>query len=295
MPVLPTREAMSFLDELKEQRWDDHRLYHHSRINQSLHLLSALSFLTAYVLLAVQPGIAALVGWLVAMWSRQIGHFFFEPKDFDEVNQLSHERKEEIKVGYNLRRKVVLLSIWALSPLAAVARSGARRAARSAHADWIGFVDNVALMWLVLGAAGLLFRTVQLFFIRSVQTGLVWCTKILTDPFHDVQLYHKSPLYLLRGELIDPMHHVHVDGAAAEQLADDERRARRKSAQAGRLTAAALRRPNSAASTSRRIARRIDLLSAPAPSTTSRRLASPRRPRRSARRRRGSPRPCSCG
>ncbi len=42
-------------------------------------------------------------------------------------------------------------------------------------------------------AAGLLFRTVQLFFIRSVQTGLVWCTKILTDPFHDVQLYHKSP------------------------------------------------------------------------------------------------------
>ena len=61
----------------------------------------------------------------------------------------------------------------------------------------------------------------QLFFIRSVQTGLVWCTKILTDPFHDLQLYHKSPLYLLRGELIDPMHHVHADGAAPEQLADD--------------------------------------------------------------------------
>jgi len=29
-----------------------------------------------------------------------------------------HSRyKEEVKVGYNLRRKVVLLSIWALSPL----------------------------------------------------------------------------------------------------------------------------------------------------------------------------------
>lgn len=206
---------LSFLDELKEQRWDDHRLYHHSRINQSLHLVSALSFLTAYVLLAVHPGIAALVGWFVAMWSRQIGHFFFEPKDFDEVNQLSHERKEEIKVGYNLRRKVVLLTIWALSPLALLV-DPALGGVLEPHADWVGFVDNVALVWLVLGAAGLLFRTVQLFFIRGVQTGLVWCTKILTDPFHDVQLYHKSPLHLLRGELIDPMHHVRSDAAAAQ-------------------------------------------------------------------------------
>jgi hypothetical protein len=28
-------------------------------------------------------------------------------------------------------------------------------------------------------------------------------TKILTDPFHDLKLYWRSPLYLLRGELID--------------------------------------------------------------------------------------------
>ena len=44
----------------------------------------------------------------------------------------------------------------------------------------------------------------QLFFIKDVQTGLVWVTKIVTDPFHDIKLYHKAPLYLLRGELIDP-------------------------------------------------------------------------------------------
>jgi hypothetical protein len=211
-----TLSFLSFLDELKEQRWDDHRLYHHSRINQSLHLVSALSFLAAYVLLAVQPGIAALVGWIVAMWSRQVGHFFFEPKDFDEINQLSHERKEEIKVGYNLRRKVVLLAIWALSPLLILV-DPTLGGALEPHADWASFIDNVALVWLVLGAVGLLFRTVQLFFIRSVQTGLVWCTKIVTDPFHDVQLYLKSPLYLLRGELIDPMRHVHGDAAARER------------------------------------------------------------------------------
>jgi hypothetical protein len=211
---------LGFLAELEEQRWDDHRLYHHSRINQSLHLVSALSFLTAYGLLAVHPGIAALVGWLVAMWSRQIGHFFFEPQDFDEVNQLTHEHKEEIKVGYNLRRKVVLLTLWALSPLLLLV-DPTLGGLLAAHADWVDFVDNIAVIWLVLGAAGLLFRTVQLFFIRSVQTGLVWCTKILTDPFHDVQLYHRSPLALLRGELIDPMHHVRADAAASEQLADD--------------------------------------------------------------------------
>src|SRR5512139_476088 len=88
--------SKTFLAELAEQRWDDHRLYHHSRINQSLHFVSALSFLTAYATLFVSPGMAALVGWFVAMWSRQIGHFFFEPKDYDEVNHLSHDAKEAI-------------------------------------------------------------------------------------------------------------------------------------------------------------------------------------------------------
>ena len=33
------------LATLKEQRWDDHRYYHHSRINQTLHFVSACSFL----------------------------------------------------------------------------------------------------------------------------------------------------------------------------------------------------------------------------------------------------------
>src|SRR5215831_16144786 len=106
----------SFLQELKTQRWDDHRFYHHSRVNQSLHFVSALSFLFAYALVFKDPAGAALIGWLVGMVTRQSGHFFFEPKGYDEVNEATHEHKEEIKVGYNLRRKVVLLAIWALSP-----------------------------------------------------------------------------------------------------------------------------------------------------------------------------------
>jgi len=66
------------------------------------------------------------------------------------------------------------------------------------------FMRHVGEIWLVIGVGALLFRTVQLFFLRGVQTGLVWLTKILTDPFHDVKLYCKSPLYLIRGELMDP-------------------------------------------------------------------------------------------
>src|SRR3974390_384157 len=112
------RRMHSFLRDLKTQRWDDHRYYHHSRINQSLHLLSALCFLTTYVTIFRSPTAAAMIGWLGAMVSRQLGHFFFEPKGYDQVNRASHEHKEAIKVGYNLRRKVVLLSLWGISPLA---------------------------------------------------------------------------------------------------------------------------------------------------------------------------------
>ncbi len=70
----------SFLEALRIQRWDDHRYYHHSRINQTLHLISALSFLTAYAVMFTNPAAAALLAWLVSMTSRQAGHFFFEPK-----------------------------------------------------------------------------------------------------------------------------------------------------------------------------------------------------------------------
>ena len=55
----------SFLAELRTQRWDDHRYYHHSRINQSLHFLSAVSFLVAYAMMFKDPVKSALIGWLV--------------------------------------------------------------------------------------------------------------------------------------------------------------------------------------------------------------------------------------
>jgi hypothetical protein len=50
----------NFLETLRTQRWDDHRYYHHSRINQSLHFVSALSFLFAYVMIFKDPAVSAL-------------------------------------------------------------------------------------------------------------------------------------------------------------------------------------------------------------------------------------------
>jgi hypothetical protein len=193
-----------FWRALQEQRWDDHRYYHHSPVNQSLHFLSALTFLCTYVLLFTRPVAAALVGWLLAMVLRQVGHFFFEPKGYDAANQATHEYKEAVKVGYNLRRKVVLLSIWALLPLALLV-DPTLGGLLTPRAGVAGFVASVSLLWLALGIGAVLFRTVQLFFVKDVQTGLVWMTKILTDPFHDIKLYHRAPLQLLRGDWFDPV------------------------------------------------------------------------------------------
>ena len=196
-----------FLHALKVQRWDDHRYYHQSRINQTLHFISAISFLTAYALLFKNPALAALIGWLVSMVTRQSGHFFFEPLGYDHVNQATNDYKEAVKVGYNLKRKMILISIWALAPMMLFVDPTMFGLFEPAT-DRSALIDQVGIIWLAVGVGGLLFRTVQLFFIRDVQTGLVWMTKILTDPFHDLVLYYKAPFYLLRGQLIDPMDHA---------------------------------------------------------------------------------------
>ena len=191
---------MTFSEALTEQRWDDHRYYHHNRVNQALHLVSAFSFIGAYAFLFIDPFVAVMLAWLVAMPSRQLGHFWFEPHDYDQVNQATHEHKEAIKVGYNLRRKAILLTIWALVPVVLLVEP-TLFGALTRHTTWYEFAQNVSRVWLVLGFAAVIARSVQLFFIRNVQTGLVWATKILTDPFHDIKLYHRAPLQVLRGEM----------------------------------------------------------------------------------------------
>ena len=191
-----------FLKQLSIQRWDDHRYYHQSRINQTLHLISALSFLVAYVVLFFDPAIAGLIGVLFSMGTRQSGHFFFEPLGYDEVNQATNEYKEQIKVGFNLHRKIVIISIWAVTPVLLFIFPGMFGLFQPST-SFLTFVHQTGLMWFALGVGGLLFRTIHLFFLKDVMTGLVWMTKILTDPFHDIKQYYNAPLALLRGEMVE--------------------------------------------------------------------------------------------
>lgn len=188
-------------DTLKTQRWDDYRYYHQSRINQTLHLISAVIFLGCYVLLFKDPAMAGLVGWL-AMLTRQTGHFFFEPNGYDTANNVTYEYKEAVKVGYNQKRKIVLLTVWGLAPLV-LFLFPTLFGIFTPPASRIDFIRHVGLIWLFIGIGGGLFRMIQLFIIKDVRTGLVWVSKVLTDPFHNIVLYYKSPLALMRGELID--------------------------------------------------------------------------------------------
>ena len=91
------------------------------------------------------------------MASRQSGHFFFEPKGFDAANQVSHEHKEEVKTGYNLFRKWVLMGIWICSPLL-LAWSPTLFGLFKPSRDWADVVRHVGYIWFFLGAAAVLFQ-----------------------------------------------------------------------------------------------------------------------------------------
>jgi hypothetical protein len=191
------------MDEVRTQRWDDHRFYHQSYINQSLHLFSACCFVGSYVLLPFNIVAAAYLGGLVALWSRQIGHFFFEKREYDTINDITFEGKEQLKVGFNLQRKVILFTAWVAGPLALLLPS--LRSKLALLTGTANYVDDVAYVWLGIGLVGFLGRTLYLFAFRSPKTGAAWFTKILTDPFHDIFMYHAAPLHLLKGERFDPI------------------------------------------------------------------------------------------
>lgn len=189
--------TVGFRAQLAEQRWDDHRYYHHSLINQSLHFISACTFITAYLVLFVDPALASLLGWGVAMTSRQAGHFFFEPKGYDVENDASHEYKEEIKVGYNLARKYVLMGLWVAIPVVLLF-TPTLFGTLEAPTGYVDYARHVGFGWLFLGVGALLLRVIQLWIQRDLETGIVWATKIITDPFNDFRQYKSAPPQLIR-------------------------------------------------------------------------------------------------
>ncbi len=212
--MMPQLRKLRFVDEqgnpgfraqLKEQRWDDHRFYHHDLINQSLHFVSACTFITAYALLFVDAALASLLAWGVAMTSRQAGHFFFEPRDYDEENGVSHAYKEEVKVGYNLMRKYVLMGLWLAIPVVLVV-SPTLFGLLDRPEGAMGSLRHVGFGWLFFGVSAILFRVAQLWIERDLETGIVWATKIVTDPFSDFRLYRSAPARLLKHGRSDDRH-----------------------------------------------------------------------------------------
>jgi hypothetical protein len=193
-----------FFAKVETLRWDDHRYYHQCRINQSLHFVSALSFLVAYAVVWKQPALAGLIGWLVGMVTRQSGHIFFEPRGFDTLHQCSYAHKESIKAGFNMQRKAVLISIWLSLPVVLLI-SPSLFGLLPAWEGAAGFWQQLGTGWLLLGAGGLLLRTAHLVLLRGPGWALAWAYKILSDPFHNVAQYWRSPLALLRGERYDPL------------------------------------------------------------------------------------------
>jgi len=205
-----------FMKKVATLRWDDHRYYHQCRINQTLHFVSAISFLVAYAMLFVDPAMSGLIGWLVGMVTRQSGHIFFEPRGEDRIHHVSYEYKESIKAGFNMRRKAILITVWVSLPALLWLSPSLFGLIAPSH-DLQGFIHDVGLIWLSLGVAGLLFRTVHLSFLRSPALGLAWAFKIITDPFNNVDEYWRSPIALLRGQRYDPL-----DAHPGDVESDDE-------------------------------------------------------------------------
>ena len=128
----------------------------------------------------------------------------------------SNDYKEAIKVGYNQKRKIVLL-VWGLVPVALVF-APTPFGLFAPPAGRMDFIRRVGLLWLLVGIGGGLFRMIQLFATQGVSIGRTWAAKVLTDPFHNIALSWRSPL-APRGEMIEP----NIKGAlwaAADEEAD---------------------------------------------------------------------------
>jgi len=89
------------------------------------------------------------------------------------------------------------------------------------HADTAELVRHVGELWLVVGLAGVASRAIQLFVLKDLRTGLVWVTKIATDPFHDIKLYHRAPLHFLTGgQAADAIPHSNAE-ALCEEIVEE--------------------------------------------------------------------------
>ncbi len=181
-----------FSKTVTNQRNDDDRYYHQSTWNQTFHLISAFGFLFCYFLLFKgRIADAGILAWLIQI-PRQCGHFFFEKHTYDVIHGMSHEEKESIKPGYNLKRKKILIVIIFCGLLFSIF-----------NANSSSVYDSIGHSCVVISLLAYIIRIVTLSIQSSPIEGLAWGYKILTDPFNDIRIYMKSPLKLFRGQFYE--------------------------------------------------------------------------------------------
>ena len=76
------------------------------------------------------------------------------------MNNATNAYKEEIKVGFNQHRKIVLLIVWGAAPLA-LFFFPTLFGIFALPVDRIDFVRHVGSIWLAIGIGGGLFRMIQ--------------------------------------------------------------------------------------------------------------------------------------
>ena len=185
--------------------------------------------LAPMLLLFTDPVPAALIGWLVAMTSRQVGHFFFEPKGYDDVNQATHEYKEDDQG--RLQPAPQGRAACDLGAVAAAAVSRSRRC--SALFEPHTTIDRVrpstsARSGSRSASAACCSAPCTCSSSGTCRPGLVWVTKILTDPFHDIKLYYRAPLLpaARRADRSDDARHAGSAGSGGARRSDLAQRRR---------------------------------------------------------------------
>ena len=146
-------------------------------------------------LMFVDPALAALIGWLVSM-THPAGRSFLLRAEGLRPRQSGDPRVQGGDQGrlQSAAARSCCMTIWALSPL--VLYLDPTLFGLFEPCDLAGGFHAPGCQGLAGGRASAACCSAPSTCSSSAtcETGLVWMTKILTDPFHDIRLYYKAPL-----------------------------------------------------------------------------------------------------
>ena len=181
------KPVSNFYAEVMRRKHDDHVASHSNAVNQLFHILSSSVFIYCYVLTFSNLTTAMGLG-LAALFVRQFGHAVLEPPCHD---------KEEILLGFNTRKKSVIVGAYLLIPVVHLLQAGSLNWAALAPR-----LDLVAQQWFGLTVLVVGWHVGYLMWKHNVWLAMIWFVKLATDPFTDLVAY--SPPYLTAAKALIP-------------------------------------------------------------------------------------------